>query len=135
MKRRTFKIDFHKDSAHWVSVVLHSSRAVMRRALNTRAGYDASNTNACCWQAGKVGSDSCIAEIHFGRDFLTLDTIVHESTHAAYHRAFVMGVKKDADNFQEWVASDAGIVAERIVALFDQARIPIRYECVKRRLL
>ena len=134
MKTRSFTVNFHKDSSHWVSVILYPSRAIMRRNLRQLKDYDTSHTNAACWQAGKVGADSCIAEIHFAQDFLTLDTIIHESTHAAYHRSVIMGVKKDADNFQEWVAGDTGIIAEAIVALFDLHRIPVRYKAVNRRL-
>ncbi len=133
MKTRRFEIKFHKDSSHFVSVILYSSRAVMRRRTRVK-GHDSTHTNACCWQAGSPGKDSCIAEIHFGADFLTLDTIIHECCHAAYHRAVVMGVKKDADNFQEWVAGDTGIITEALIALFDEQKIAVRYGIVKRRL-
>jgi hypothetical protein len=134
MKTRSFTIQFHKDSSHWVSVILYPSRSILRQTLRNLKDYDSSQTNAACWQAGKVGNDSCIAEIHFAQDHLTLNTIIHESTHAAYHRAIIMGVKKDAPNFQEWVAGDTGIIAEAIIAGFEVHKIPVAYEAIDRQM-
>lgn len=129
-----FSIKFHKQSTHWVSVILHPTRAIMRGIL-TRLGHKSGNTEAACWQATKPTKDNCIAEIHFHRQRLSLETIVHECCHAAYHRAVALGVPKEADNFQEWVATDTGILTDACVALFDRHRVKVIYRIVKRRMI
>lgn len=126
-RRQSFELCFHKRSKHWVSVHLHSSRAAMRGVL-TKLGRKSDDTNACCWQANKPGKDHCVAEMHFGRDYLTLLSIVHECSHAAHHRAVLLGIPADDEEFQEYVAEDTGTLADAFVACLDNKKIPVRYQ-------
>lgn len=132
MKPLQFSVKFHKRSTHWVNVVIYKTRTQMRRKLKS-IGHDSSQTNAACWQANQPGKDHCVAEIHLAKDFLTLSTIAHESSHAAHHRAVLIGVPFDDESFQEYVAEDTGHVADAIVAFCDSKRIPIRYDTVPTR--
>lgn len=135
MKTIFFTVKFHKDSTHWVNVVVHPTRRQMRCVLTKLGHKDSDTTDACCWQSNKPAKDNCVAELHFAADILRLSSVAHESSHAAYHRAVLMGVPKDADNFQEWIAGDTGIVADAIIAFLDSKRIPVSYGCVKRRMI
>lgn len=112
-KRITFQATFGNRTTHWVNVVIHPSRKSMRTFL-TRVGHNSSHTNACCWQANKPGKDSCIAEIHLARGYLDLDTVAHESSHAAFHRSVLIGIPKEDPEFQEWVATDTGRLTQAI---------------------
>ena len=131
--KHTFSAKFHKDSTHWVQVVLHSSRRVMRCQLR-KLGHDSHDTNAACWQANKPASDGCIAKLHFARDFLTLEYIAHEAAHAAFHRARLLGVQ-DQKEFEEWTVDSAGALTDIIFAYFDLHKISVKYKSAPKRYL
>lgn len=128
MKSRTvrFTIRFHKDSTHWVSVVVHSTRAVLRCVETKLGSKTTSHADAFCWQADQPANDQCVAEIHLARTHLTVDCIAHESAHAAYIRSLVMGIRLDSERFEEWVATDTGRLTEAIVLELIKRRIKIR---------
>ena len=134
-KRLSFEIKFHKRSRHWVSVHLHSSRGVMRGLLTMLSDHESAHTNACCWQAKQPSEDQCVAEIHFARDFLTLANIAHESQHAAYHRAVLIGIPLEDDEFQEYVSEDTGTLTDAIMAILHKNKVPVRYQLVPGRRL
>lgn len=130
----SFRVNIHKRSTHWVQVHVWPTRAVMRGIL-TKVGHKSNNTEACCWQANKTAVDGCVAEIHFYRGGLTLETIVHESQHAAYHRACQIGVPKDDPSFQEYVSEDTGVISEGIVAFLDNRKIRVGYRAIPGRTI
>lgn len=104
------------------------------RCLLTKRGHPSNHTDAACWQANNPAKDACIAEIHLAQSHLTLDNIIHECSHAAFHRTVILGLKPTDDRFQEWIASDTGYIADALVALFHKHRTHVRYHAVKRRL-
>lgn len=134
MKRRTFTVKFHQGSAHWVGVEIHSSQRAMR-ARRSRLGKKNSRCSAFCVQNDNPSKDGCIATIHLARNSMTLDDIAHEASHAAHHRTVLLGVPRDADEFQEWVAWDTGVLTDAILAYLDQQRIAVRYQTVPSRKL
>lgn len=122
----TFVINIHDVSTHWVNVILYPTRALIRREL-TKRGHNSTQTNAACWQANKPGKDHLIAEIHLARTHLSYETIAHESCHAAYHRAVLIGVPLTAARFQEYVAEDTGRITDAILAMLAAKKIPVEY--------
>ena len=100
------------------------------RGVLTKLGHDSGHTNACCYQANKPGKDQCVAEIHLARDYLALATIAHESQHAAYHRAVLIGIPLEDDEFQEYVSEDTGTLTDAIMAMMDKNKVPVRYQIV-----
>lgn len=135
-KRLSFKIKFNRRSRHWVQVHLHSSRAVMR-SIRTRVykKSDSHNVDACCWQANQPSKDQCVAEIHLGADHLSVSDIAHECSHAAYHRAVLLGIPLDDDSFQEYVATDTGALTDSVMAFLSSQRVKIRYQQVPSQLV
>lgn len=128
----TFLVRFSDVSTHWVQVFLYSTRAAMRCAL-TKHGHDSRQTNACCWQAAQPGKDNCVAEIYLAKDRLFLSEIIHECTHAAYHRTVLQGLLKDSDDFQEYLANATGNLADALIAYLDKEGIQITYNSVPTR--
>jgi hypothetical protein len=130
MKIRKHRWDLlvHAGCAHRILVTVHSSRSAMRRAL-TLVGHKSDNTEAACWQSNNPGRDYIVAEMHFGADALTLDSITHESVHAAMQRARLLGYPTDSDGFEECVATDAGRLAEACVVRFRRAGLKLRAKC------
>lgn len=118
MKRLSFILKFHKDSTHYVQVHLWPTRAIMRGIL-AKKGHDSSNTDAACWQPNRFQMDGLVAEVHYARDVLCLDTIAHEMCHAAYWRVVILGIPKADDRFQEWVATDTGVLTAACVAFLN----------------
>lgn len=100
----------------------------MRRAL-TAIGHKSDNTEACCWQSNKPARDYIIAEMHFGADRLTLDSIAHESAHAAMQRARMLGLPPNSDAFEEQVAVDTGRLTEACIVRFRRAGYKLRVKC------
>lgn len=135
LKRLSFRVNIHRRSNHWVSVQLHSSRAIMRGILTKIGHKDSSNTNAACWQPQKAIEDSCISEIHLCRDHLSLSTIVHEACHAALHRVHIIGVAAGDKDWQEFICDDTGAIVEGIIAFFDKNKIAVRYAHIPARRL
>jgi hypothetical protein len=137
MKQRTeFKITFGEKTTHWVNVMIHTSRRTMRGYLRAKGNHDSSSTNAACWQANKPGRDGCIAEIHLAADFLSLENIAHECTHAAWGRCRVLGLKFEEDSrdgFEEWLAGCTGQLVDVCLAHLDRAGIKVHYECASKR--
>lgn len=117
MKTRKFTLEFHRKSAHRVGLVIHESRAAMRRDLKRRGHDTWQTTEACCWQCGKIPEDNVIAEMHFGADRLTLDSLAHECCHAAFHRSKLIGLIPGSDDWQEYTATDTGILTEQAIAV------------------
>ena len=124
---------FYKESTHFVDVLVYKTRAAMRGALRKKGDHDSSNTDAACWQPNGLRKDNCIAMLYFARTHLTLETIAHECTHAAYHRAELIGLKLDDHRFQEYVASDAGKLTDTVIAWLDVNRVPVKLACVPSR--
>ena len=133
--RFSFSVNIHKNSTHWVAVQIHSTTAAMRACLTSKGHKDASHTDGACWQANKPGVDHCVAEIHFSRQLLNLETIAHESAHAAFHRVVLLGVPYEHIDFQEFMAEDTGVITEAIIAMCDKNKIPIRYRNINRRMI
>lgn len=132
-KRLSFSLKIHKRSTHWVSVQLYQTRSAMRGVLR-KLGHDSSETNAACWQPNKAPvEDGCIAEVHFNRETLGLDTIAHEMCHAAYHRAVIIGIPIADKTFQEYVAEDTGTLTDACVAFLDSKGVRIGCATVKKR--
>lgn len=126
-------LKFSTNSAHLVSVRVYDTRAAMR-SLTTRNGHvRPNNANGLCWQANKPGSDDVVAEIHLAKTHLTLDTIVHECTHAAWHRVRLMGLPVSHDEFQEYVACAAGLLADTLLAWLSKEKIEVRLNVVPTR--
>lgn len=126
MKKLSYTLMIDPDhSTHYVSVHVHSSRAVMRGVL-TRVGHKSSNTQAACWQPSKV-TDGCVAEVHFGRDHLSLDTIAHEMSHAAFHRTVLIGIPLTHTEFQEWVAETTGRLVGTFLAALVMDGVRVSY--------
>lgn len=124
---RTFRLDVGKRSTHWVSVVVYKTRKHMRGILTVRHGHKSSSTTeACCWQANNPSKDGCVAEIHLALDNLNEDSIIHECTHAAFHRAILLGIPYEDKDFQEWVARNTGEFASKLLALFRQTKIKMK---------
>lgn len=132
-KRVSFIVHFHKSSTHWVNVVVHTSAKTMRACLTRRGHKDSSTTEACCWQGYKPHKDGCIAEIHFATDLLTLDAIAHESSHAAWWRTVIIGMQKEDERFEEWVADDTGRLTDAILAYLDKEGIQVKYASAPKR--
>ncbi len=114
MSKSHFNIPFGLNTTHFVSVHVHTNRAVMRCVATKLRGYPKA-IDGFCWQANNPAVDGCVAEIHLAADTLDLDTIAHESSHAAFHRVKVLGVPHDHDDFQEWIAADTGRLTQAIV--------------------
>jgi hypothetical protein len=95
--------------------VVHENAADMRAALKRIGHKNPSKTLAACWQLSRItkGSDGnlLIAEIHFCKEHLDTETILHESVHAAWHRATISGIPLTHEKFEEWVATDSGVLA------------------------
>lgn len=125
-----FDIQISDKSSHMVQVVLHNTRAGMRRALTRHGHKDPRNTEACCLQVNKLCTDNIISEIHLNREFLTMEYIAHECCHAAYHRTVLQGIPLDDEEFQEFVAETTGSLTDALVAEFTKKRIRITYEKV-----
>lgn len=133
--RFSFAVNIHKNSTHWVSVQIHRTTAAMRSYLTKLGHKDSSHTDGACWQANKPGIDHCIAEIHFSKPLLNLETIAHEASHAAFHRAILIGVPYEHKDFQEFLSEDTGVITEAIIAMCDKNKIPVHYRKIKRRML
>jgi hypothetical protein len=118
---KSFTVKFGTQTEHCAQVVIHGSLAAMRRCLRRVGHKDPKHTLAACWQPSRLikkdGSEIVVAEIHFCPEHLDLDTILHESVHAAWHRAVVAGIPVKHESFQEWVATDAGVLAQEITRL------------------
>lgn len=130
MSKLSFTLKFDENSTHWVNVVLHSSRSVMRCVTSKRWHERPNNANALCWQANQPGRDNCVAEIHLARTHLDVENITHECCHAAYHRAVLMGVPPANDSFQEWVAGDTGRLVDLCLAFLDRKNVRVNYRVV-----
>lgn len=128
----TFKVLFGVTSSHWVNVMLHNTRRAMRAHMTRMGHKDSSNTQAACWQTNNLLKDDCVAELHFGRDVITVGDIAHEAVHAAYHRTKFLGLLDDS-RFEEWVATDAGILTDVVLGCFDERGIEVKYKTVPRR--
>ena len=118
-----FKIRIYKKSTHHVSVVLHNTRQGMRRTLKKSKHKTWNRCDACCWQSGRFSGDGPFAEIHINREFLTVDDISHECCHAAWHRACICGLISGSEDFQEWVATDTGILTKALCSELQKRRI------------
>lgn len=131
MKR--FTVTLGKHTTHKIYVLVYKNRAAMRGAL-TKAGHkDSSSTAAACWQANRPGLDSVVAEIHLPGCGLTLDNIIHESTHAAYHRARLVGIPPEHKDFEEWISDTTGTISETIFLWLDKNKFKIRFSNMKGR--
>lgn len=127
-------IKFSKTSTHAVSVRIYETRAAMR-SLRTRqngAPYSARNKacDAYCWQANRPGADNIVAEIHLAKTHLSHGTIVHECVHAAYHRVRLMGFRMDDNEFEEYVATAAGLLSDTLLGWCDQQGMRVKLDCV-----
>ena len=129
----SFKVSIHKRSTHMVNVVVHGSLSSMRRLLKKHGHITWKTTVACCWQSNRIPKDGIFAEIHFCPEHLTLENIAHESSHAALHRAVLIGLAFTDDDFQEYVATDTGVLTDAILAGLDSRKIPVRLGVVPRR--
>ena len=123
MAKLRFKIRLY-DSTHWIHVLLHSTRAVYRQQTSVK-GHVSKGTEACCWQSKQPSKDGLVAEIHMAAENLCYDTIIHECTHAAFHRAVLLGIPFTDDGFQESVATDAGQIADGCIKYLHSQKIKI----------
>lgn len=125
MKRLSFTLKFHKASTHYVQVHVWPTRAIMRCILTKKGHKDSSDTDAACWQPNKHEPDGLIAEVHFGRDIIALETIAHEMAHAAYHRAKVIGCPDSSKEFQEWIADGTGTLTAACIMFLEREGIKL----------
>ena len=135
MKRKNFRqfdVKFSTTSAHEVSVVIHPTVSSLRSNLKSLGHKSHSDTNACCWQANSLAEDNYVAELHFALPTLCLDYVVHECTHAAWHRTRLQGlplayskggVKSD---FEEFLANTTGILVANVLTVLRRNGIYVR---------
>lgn len=115
---KSYTVKFSNNSTHSVQVVLHKTTNGMRRTLKRIGHKDPSRTLAACWQPDRMirdGDNIVVAEIHLCVPHLNRENIIHESSHAAFHRATLAGIPMTDDNFQEWVADDTGRLSVAIM--------------------
>ena len=121
-----FRLNFGERTTHWCSVVVHSSRSVMRGCL-TKRGHDSKNSNAVCWQAHKPASDGCVAEIHL-HEKVSINTIIHECCHAAIHRAKLAGLPPGDDMYQEWICEDTELLTNGVINFFKKHQLNPKWD-------
>lgn len=121
-----FDVYLHSETRHKIGVVIHDKLSAMRRFLRSR-GHESKTTNACCFQPHKFDiAQQLVAEIHFAKDCLNLDTIAHECSHAAFHRCLIIGVPFLDDYFQERLATDTGSLTNAVVKYLENKKFKVK---------
>lgn len=123
----SFFIFFQDSNFHHISVRIHGSKsALARHALSL--GMDKASYCGFCEPRPDYGADLPIATIHLSADNLTIDTIAHESTHAAFFRSEHFGHYKNSSDYQERLASDTGLLTEAIIQELKRRRFKLKNE-------
>lgn len=111
-------IRFDTRTLHSVDVRLFRSKTAMHRYLKAK-GFSKCDqpVEAAFWQYAFPAKDGKIGCLYFYRGLFSINSIAHESTHAAWCRANIFGlIKEEPDDFEECVATSAGNLTENIIA-------------------
>lgn len=129
MKARVFKLIFEEGSVHFVTLYLHKTLVELRRLGKYKGSHAAGgiqeslkDAEASCWQSETLPKDGELCEIHLAEDNLTVEFIAHESFHAAFHRRFFVGQK----DFEEQVATDTGVITDKIVCILQGLKLKVK---------
>ena len=107
-----FKLAFPDTSGQWIDVVVFETIKRMKHALRMCGDKRYKVAAACCHIPHKTRRDKMVARIFLNCDRLSVETIVHESTHAARARQRINHRKIN----EEQLAEDTGRISEAIIA-------------------
>lgn len=122
-----FQVNCATNSVHWVNVTVCNTVADMRRRLHKLEPGSCKDTLAACVQSYDCATTHRIADIFFAKPHLEVAIVVHEATHAAFHKANLMGLKYESDDFQEWLCEVSGTLTEGIIRYLDSKKVYVRY--------